>query len=846
MRSRTLWPIVVASVVVFFSACTGERGSQGPAGPEGPAGPAGPGGPGGDAGTSACSAILAGQSPGLNASVQLSTPANGQYFAAGERVVATIAFTDNCGRQLKASELGTASLYLVGPRGATASRTPNKMLNSVLDRSAPDRQHHYIKLAAPNFADPSQNNFSQAANGTITYTFGAISDEPPGTYSLGVHAKSLDDRDQQFPSFDFQVKTAQVEELSSGPEESATCLDCHKGTQNGKVYLAHMRPGRSPFGSFALDSGPIATCKMCHNLESYSRNPIVRKVHGVHRGEHQMNPGVAHPEYGLVQDDTLKEYTNVGFASIPGAEKDCQKCHADNRWKQKPSRLACGTCHDNVFFDSGTLNPPRVFGKVGTAACTDDGTIDTCKGAYGDLSECNTATGLCERIAHPVQLDDTQCGTCHTPDKPASGTDHSIAGKHDIPSRTQSRGLQLVDVTLTGGSLSDGSFTIGDRPALRFKITDRTGTPITNVLGDPDLSGSFMVMGPTSSPKRLLGAAGAITMAKNTDFTFDAATGYYAYTSPQALPSNNQQPFNNPDPSLVGPNPSGTYAVYFYIVEANLPGGARDSVGAVKEFRFVRTVTEPRTFPIKPRQVIAEESCNRCHVDLQLHGGSRSDPEGCYACHNLGARDRTVGARGRSCTADSQCPGFSADGGTSWETCSIPSTGGAGTCVITVDPTPEQTIDFGPMVHDIHFARLRDGWAERNNLVPGGLPIVGYQNTVNDFSEVLFPMDIRNCTNCHADSLNSCTSNAACGYGQECVSGKCRNSVWKNEASGRACLTCHDSAAAFGHAALNTTVIGGQQVETCAVCHGAGRDFSSEKAHNISSPYVPPYPREKE
>lgn len=36
------------------------------------------------------------------------------------------------------------------------------------------------------------------------------------------------------------------------------------------------------------------------------------------------------------------------------------------------------------------------------------------------------------------------------------------------------------------------------------------------------------------------------------------------------------------------------------------------------------------------------------------------------------------------------------------------------------------------------------------------------------------------------------------------------------------------------------------KVETCTVCHGAGKDFSPDKMHNISNPYKPPYPREPE
>jgi hypothetical protein len=32
--------------------------------------------------------------------------------------------------------------------------------------------------------------------------------------------------------------------------------------------------------------------------------------------------------------------------------------------------------------------------------------------------------------------------------------------------------------------------------------------------------------------------------------------------------------------------------------------------------------------------------------------------------------------------------------------------------------------------------------------------------------------------------------------------------------------------------------------ETCTVCHEKGREFSADKLHKITDPYVPPYPRE--
>jgi len=42
-----------------------------------------------------------------------------------------------------------------------------------------------------------------------------------------------------------------------------------------------------------------------------------------------------------------------------------------------------------------------------------------------------------------------------------------------------------------------------------------------------------------------------------------------------------------------------------------------------------------------------------------------------------------------------------------------------------------------------------------------------------------------------------------------------------------ACLSCHDSDAAASHAYSNTSFFG----ESCATCHGEGKDFSVDKVH---------------
>ena len=82
-----------------------------------------------------------------------------------------------------------------------------------------------------------------------------------------------------------------------------------------------------------------------------------------------------------------------------------------------------------------------------------------------------------------------------------------------------------------------------------------------------------------------------------------------------------------------------------------------------------------------------------------------------------------------------------------------------------------------------------------------------------------------------------------CGIGQECVASRCVNAAWKKP-SASVCLACHDNAAAFGHVQLNTWFGTTPPLETCDVCHGPTGDFSVERVHNISDPYVPPYQRD--
>jgi hypothetical protein len=100
-----------------------------------------------------------------------------------------------------------------------------------------------------------------------------------------------------------------------------------------------------------------------------------------------------------------------------------------------------------------------------------------------------------------------------------------------------------------------------------------------------------------------------------------------------------------------------------------------------------------------PRDIVTTETCNgRCHDQLALHGGARTKVGLCVLCHN-------------------------------------PTQG--------VDPDTGNSVDFPVMIHKIHKgADLANGYT-----------IIGYNQGVNDYSDVEFPAEINDCETCHTGGI---------------------------------------------------------------------------------------------
>jgi len=178
----------------------------------------------------------------------------------------------------------------------------------------------------------------------------------------------------------------------------------------------------------------------------------------------------------------------------------------------------------------------------------------------------------------------------------------------------------------------------------------------------------------------------------------------------------------------------------------------------------------------EPRRMVVElGNCNACHGHLALHGGQRLNTEECVICHNPNASD--VARR----PADQGAP---------------------------------ESIDFKRMIHRIHTGEE----------LTQDFTIYGFNGSVNNFNDVRFPGDRRDCATCHTNDSQQVAENADPRWLATVTQRDWYSPQHHNAA---ACLGCHDSQAAAAHAFVMTAPFG----EACATCHGPDADFAVDKVH---------------
>jgi OmcA/MtrC family decaheme c-type cytochrome len=248
---------------------------------------------------------------------------------------------------------------------------------------------------------------------------------------------------------------------------------------------------------------------------------------------------------------------------------------------------------------------------------------------------------------------------------------------------------------------------------------------------------------------------------------FSAAAGTTTYTFTAALPA----------------NASGTWTISADLRRnVSLKRGDGKADIAVQESTLNPIKYVAVTGAVTPRRTaVTLAQCNQCHDTLSLHGGQRNVIEECVICHNPTTGDESL----------------------------RPASAGA----------PE-SISFQRMIHRIHTGE---------NLTQD-FTIIGFGGSTNNFNEVRFPGDTRNCAKCH-----SSTAAYTLPLQQTNIASvtTLRDYFTPHGPATAACLGCHDNKDAAAHAFLNTATFPGSTIpaEACATCHGTGKDWAVEKVH---------------
>ena len=325
----------------------------------------------------------------------------------------------------------------------------------------------------------------------------------------------------------------------------------------------------------------VELCVLCHTPQTSDPHtgntvdlPVM--VHKIHMGE-QLPSVVAGRPYQIIGfQGSVSDFSTVVH---PADVRRCEVCHAQDTgaaqataYLTKPTRVACGSCHDDVNFATGA----------------------------------NHAGG--------PQISDNQCGTCHIPQGELD-FDASIQGAHLIPADSKNLKGLVFQIQKVENGLA------GQRPRVTFTVKDNSGAavPLSSLNNL-----SLLMSGPTTDYGNTSFGSDVTTVGYVSESATTAAQcgadGVCVYTFIHAVPAGAR----------------GTFAIGIEgrRTEILLPGTVTETsvqYGGDNKVMYFSVDGSP----VQPRRQVAQiANCNQCHFDLTLHGSNRNDVEMCVFCHN--------------------------------------------------------------------------------------------------------------------------------------------------------------------------------------------------------------------
>jgi len=595
--------LLLALAALGLAACEGDTMKRGEPGPSGPTGPSGP-----PAGSTSPQPI--GSAESIVAKITAVTvPDDG-------RPVVDVFLVDQENRPLAGLPAGNIRFVL-------ARLEPGVNGKSNSWRAITRRTESFPGTPSPTPADRVTGTGPANQGYTETATAGGWTDNNNGTFRYRF-AKSL--KDDPAAPYDPSMNHRVGLEIRTSPNLSTRNIPANNATY---TFLPPGGPDIAQSGREIVDNGTcnachdnlqfhgdarfdLKYCVMCHEANSFdaqSGNSLEMRVmiHKIHSGE--TLPSVkAGGFYGIFGfGNTFTDYSDLVY---PQDKRNCQTCHQESdastpqasNWRLVVDRQSCGSCHDNVNFDTGANH--------GGVAATDD----QCTSCHGP----NSNFGLRPDQVHFDPL--------------------LVAG-----AKFRYEVLQVVDSAP------------GQRPTVTIRVTDPTNN---NAPYDIRAAGGPFQIG--NSALRV-----DVAWSTRPDFTNTGSGSATAVSGTPAQPISIDFKANGvPDPAFAGafkataarPIPAGATGSGSALLEGR-PNVRLDLNGdGVLETVAVPVDAAGKAFaitdavPVPYRQVVDIAKCNDCHEQLSLHGENRTgNVELCAVCHNPNATDINRRVAGSSC-----------------------------------------------------------------------------------------------------------------------------------------------------------------------------------------------------
>lgn len=373
------------------------------------------------------------------------------------------------------------------------------------------------------------------------------------------------------------------------------------------------------------------------------------------------------------------------------------------------------------------------------------------------LIGCGSESGGIEEEPEELVLQtyDERCVFCHGP-----GRDQDVAEVH---SATDTLTITNIAVTVPNND------TTGGPPTVTFTVFNQDGASITG-LTEFGFTIAKLIPGADGDSSRWQSYINEVQEVGNEPSFWPPATDGVAPDGTTAIQATLESDGTLTDHGLTGGIPGN----YTYVFSTDLSAISTGN-GEVLDVPYEPLLTHrlaiesPREEPSTSafvdfvpndlpamgtgptRSIAVSASCNECHANLATHGDHRVNVEYCVTCHNPGS----------------------------------------------ADPHSGNTVDFKVMIHKIH----------RGENLPsveagGQYAIWGFSNVKHDFSEVVYPQDIRNCTKCH-DGADAETPDG---------------DNWKTVPTMEACGSCHDDVDFDNHPEAGEVQ---EDNSECADCHPA-------------------------